>query len=93
VFEPPHHRQPPLPRRILRGESRFAAHGNRLLQQNRHFSDIRNESSVRLLCGVKRTFPDQVFDFRIHLVDAYAHARREAFVADPIGMRFEPLKT
>jgi hypothetical protein len=34
VFEPPHHRQPPLPRRILRGESRFAAHGNRLLQQN-----------------------------------------------------------
>src|SRR5436853_655576 len=33
-----------------------------------------NESSVRLLCGVKRTFPDQVFDFRIHLVDAYARS-------------------
>jgi len=36
VVEPPHHRQPPLPRRLLCGESRFAAHSNRLLQQNRH---------------------------------------------------------
>jgi hypothetical protein len=33
VVEPPH-RQPPLPRRLLCGESRFAAHSNRLLQQN-----------------------------------------------------------
>ncbi len=34
VLEPPHHRQPPLPRRLARRESRFAAHGNRLPQQN-----------------------------------------------------------
>ena len=30
-----------------------------------HFSDLANESSVRLLCGVKRTYPDYVFDFRV----------------------------
>ncbi len=36
VLELPHHLPAPLPRRLLRGESRFAAHGNRLLQQNRH---------------------------------------------------------
>jgi hypothetical protein len=32
VVEPPHHRKPPLPPCLKRGESRFAAHGNALLQ-------------------------------------------------------------
>jgi hypothetical protein len=30
-----------------------------------HFSDLANESSVGPLCGVKQTFPDYVFDFRV----------------------------
>jgi hypothetical protein len=35
-IEPPHHRQSPRCRVASRGESRFAASSNRLLQQNRH---------------------------------------------------------
>jgi hypothetical protein len=32
---------------------------------NWHFSDLANESSVGLLCGVKRTYTNYVFDFRV----------------------------
>ena len=34
VIEPPHHRQPPPSNHLSAGESRFAAYGNGLLQQN-----------------------------------------------------------
>jgi hypothetical protein len=34
LIEPPHHRKPPLLSRLAHRESRFAADGNRLLQQN-----------------------------------------------------------
>ena len=40
VVEPPHHRPPPRASHQSDGESRFADRSNRLLQQNRHFSDV-----------------------------------------------------
>jgi hypothetical protein len=30
-----------------------------------HFSDLANERSVRLLCGVRRTYPDPLSNFRV----------------------------
>src|SRR5688572_8227659 len=55
-IEPPHHRQSPPPRRLPRGESRFAPHNNRLLQQNRLNSRRCLEVRHGLLLTQSQTF-------------------------------------
>ena len=52
--EPPHHRQPPRRHHLSAGESRFAAHSNGLLQQNRHKADIAR-GQLRPFSAAKQT--------------------------------------
>jgi hypothetical protein len=55
--------QPPLPRRLLRGESWFEAHRNRLPQQNLHELSVRGTAAIpsgyRGTCSVPDQQPDR----------------------------------